>query len=90
MKITGGLTNLPSKRAWPADAGSSCQMTSFFTLFSYVSAYCTDSPLTDVCTILENIWDLLPSLRTDFTAQDVCLWVNSTLEESQALKQYRD
>lgn len=48
-----------------------------------ISAYCTDPRPTEVITILEMIWDLLPSLRPDYTVHDVKLWVNSAFEESQ-------
>lgn len=48
-----------------------------------LSAYCTDPPSTEVSTILETIWDLLPSLRPDYTVHDVKLWANSAFEESQ-------
>ena len=51
-----------------------------------LSAYCTDPPSTEVSTILETIWDLLPSLRPDYTVHDVKFWVNSAFEESQEFR----
>lgn len=51
-----------------------------------LSAYCNDPLSTEVSTILESIWNLLPSLRPDYTLHDVKLWVNSAFEESQQFR----
>lgn len=51
-----------------------------------LSAYCTDPPATEMIMMLENVWNIIPSLRPGFTKKSASIWINGALSESRALR----